>query len=248
MSRLEIKGFVEVSFSDWDGRVSTVVFLSNCNLRCPFCQNSDLVLRPGEMASLDLRTLTAYLRKSSSWIDGVVLTGGEPTLVDDLGGLAESLRNLGFPVKLDTNGTRPDVLRDLIGAGLVDYIAMDIKAPLDWRYERAAGVAVDLADVARSIDLVRSAAGVPYEFRTTLVPGIAGGEEVDAISRAIQGAAKYVLQQFVPDNCLDSGLRGAVPFTDAAAREFARRAGAHVKSCSYRGKTGTALSARGRPA
>lgn len=167
---------------------------------------------------------------------------------DGLGGLAESVRKLGFPVKLDTNGTRPEVLRDLLEAGLVDYVAMDIKAPLDWRYERAAGVAVDLADIARSIDLVRSAAGVPYEFRTTLVPGIAGGEEVAAIARSIEGAAKYVLQQFVPDNCLDSALRGAIPFTDAAAREFARRAGAHVKSCSYRGKTGTDFSSQGRPA
>jgi len=177
-----------------------------------------------------------------------VLTGGEPTLSDGLRDLIGSIRSLGFPVKLDTNGTRPSVLQGLLEDGLVDYIAMDIKAPLDSRYERAAGIAVNLADITRSADLVRSAARVPYEFRTTLVPGIAGEQEVDEIARSIAGAEKYVLQQFVPDNCLDSALRATIPFTDTAAREIARRAGAFVKSCFYRGKAGAALTSRGRPA
>lgn len=248
MASLEIKGFVEASFSDWDGKVATVVFLPGCNLRCPFCQNGDLILRFAELATVAFASLTGYLEKHTGWIDGVVLTGGEPTLHEGLADFIKSIRALGLGVKLDTNGTRPHVLENLFGAGIVDYTAMDVKAPLDQRYHRAAGVTVDLEAIRRSIDVIRSAGRDRYEFRTTLVPGLVEEGDVMEIARSLEGAGRYVLQKFVPANCLDASLRRAIPFDDAAAHDLARRAGAHVGRCFYRGKAGTVLSPPRGPA
>jgi pyruvate formate lyase activating enzyme len=242
MPSLEIKGFVEASFSDWDGKVSTVVFFPGCNLRCPFCQNGDLILRPAELPTVAFASLSGYLERHRGWIDGVVLTGGEPTLLDGLADFVRSIRALGLEIKLDTNGTNPRVIEDLFGAGLVDYTAMDVKAPLDERYHRAAGVRVDIGEIRRSIEVVRSRGQDSYEFRTTLVPGLVGEDDVMEIARSLEGAARYVLQKFMPDKCLDTSLRRAIPFTDAAAHDLARRATAHVGSCFYRGKAGTILS------
>ncbi|MFZ1946560.1 MAG: anaerobic ribonucleoside-triphosphate reductase activating protein [bacterium] len=245
MARLEIKGFVEASFCDWDGRISAVVFLAGCNLRCPFCQNGDLVLAPERLESTGFDTLSDYLCRNREWIDGVVLTGGEPTISDGLQELAGRLKALGFGVKLDTNGTRPDVVRQMIDRGLVDYVAMDVKAPLDERYGAAAGAAVDLGAIRSSIATVMSMPGEAYEFRTTLVPGLVGEGEVEEVARAVRGAARLVLQQFVPDKCLDTGLRGAVPYTDAAVEGMVGRAHAHVKRCFFRGKPGSVLPRKG---
>jgi pyruvate formate lyase activating enzyme len=241
-------GFVEASFSDWDGKVATVAFLAGCNLRCPCCQNADLVVRPERLATVPFDVLRAYLESHVGWIDGIVLTGGEPTLSEGLAGLIKPIRALGMGIKLDTNGTRPDALESLYAAGLVDYTAMDVKAPLDARYSRAAGVAVDLSAIKRSIDLIRSTGVDAYEFRTTLVPGLVGGDEVMEIARALEGAGRYVLQKFVPDNCLDTSLRRALPFGDQAALDLAGRASAHVGRCFYRGKAGTVLSPPRGPA
>lgn len=248
MAGLDIKGFVEASFSDWDGRVSTVVFLPGCNLRCRFCQNGSLILRPAELASVPFESLSSYLESHREWIDGVVLTGGEPTLLDGLADFVRSIRALGFAVKLDTNGTRPDALEDLFKADLVDYTAMDVKAPLDWRYHRVAGVSVDLEAIRRSITMIRAAGGDSYEFRTTLVPGLVEAGEVMEIARLLEGAGRYVLQKFVPDNCLDTSLRRAIPFDDAAALDLAKRVEAHVRRCFYRGKAGTILALPKGPA
>ncbi|MFH1219432.1 MAG: anaerobic ribonucleoside-triphosphate reductase activating protein [Candidatus Eisenbacteria bacterium] len=245
MKSLEIKGFVEASFCDWDGRVSSVVFLPGCNLRCPFCQNGDLILQPESMTSIDFASLRAYLSRNREWIDGVVVTGGEPTIWDDLPQLLLWIKDLGFPLKLDTNGTRPDLLKLLVDRGLVDYIAMDLKAPLDARYAVATGVHVDLGAITRSIEIVRSCPGDAYEFRTTLVPGLVGEQEVVEIARSIEGAARYVLQQFVPGNSLDKSLRRAIPYTDDFAFHLIGKARTHVRFCFFRGRAGTSPSLGG---
>jgi pyruvate formate lyase activating enzyme len=245
MASLEIKGFVEASFSDWDGRISSVVFLAGCNFRCPFCQNGDLVVAPERLESTGFDPLGKYLARNKDWIDGVVLTGGEPTLWDDLPDLARRIKSLSFAVKLDTNGTRPDMLRRLRDRALVDYVAMDVKAPLDGRYGAAAGAAVDLDAIRSSIEAVMSWPGAAYEFRTTLVPGLVGEAEVEEVARAVRGAARLALQQFVPDKCLDTGLRRAVPYTDAAIEKMVERARAHVERSFFRGKPGSVLPRKG---
>lgn len=247
MKGLEIKGFVEASFCDWDGKISTVIFLPGCNLRCPFCQNGRLVVEPESTPSVDFRLLRDYLVRNREWIDGVVVTGGEPTIWAELDHLLGDIKALGLGVKLDTNGTRPDVLKDLIDRGLVDYVAMDIKAPLDERYARLAGCDVDLDAIRRSIAIASSASrlGDAYEFRTTLVPGLVGEAEVVAIARAIPGAARYVLQQFVPENTLASDLRRAIPYSDDFVLHLVKMARPHVRFCFFRGKATAALSPGG---
>jgi pyruvate formate lyase activating enzyme len=241
MSKPAIKGFVETSFCDWDGKISSVIFLPGCNLRCPFCQNGPLVTGYEDLPTVDLDLIAGYLRGKRDWIDGVVITGGEPTIWAGLAELAADIKRWGFGVKLDTNGTNPDALRDLLGEGLVDYVAMDVKSALDERYHRAAGVTVDLEALRRSIAGLLSL-GEACEFRTTLVPGIVGGDEVEEIAKSIEGARKYVLQRFVPDNSLDRPLRQALPYRDDFIAQLVERAGTYVHKCFYRGRTGTALS------
>lgn len=244
MTHPEIKGFIETSFCDWDGCLASVIFLPYCNFRCPYCQNGILITEPETIPTIDLETVLASLEKRRGWIDGVVITGGEPTIYADLANLARTIKQRGFKVKIDTNGTNPDLLREIVKAGLVDYIAMDVKAPLDDRYSIAAGVEVDLRAISRSIEIVMSS-DLAYELRTTLVPGIIDQSAIESISSSIKGAKKYVLQRFVPDNSLDSSYRNLLPFCDdfvLRLRDIARR---HVENAFYRGKSGVVLSSKG---
>lgn len=241
MSKPAIKGFVETSFCDWDGRISSVIFLPGCNFRCPFCQNGALVTAPGELPTVEFDIIAGYLRSKSDWIDGVVITGGEPTIWAGLPELIREMKGMGLGVKLDTNGTNPDMVETLTGEGMLDYVAMDIKSALDERYNGAAGADVDLEAIRRSIDLLMSR-GDSYEFRTTLVPGLVGEDEIDSIARSIEGARKYALQRFVPDNSLDMPLRQTLPYQDDFIAQLVERAKVHVAGCFYRGKTGAGLS------
>jgi pyruvate formate lyase activating enzyme len=240
MTNPEIKGFIETSFCDWDGKISSVVFLPGCNFRCPFCQNAELIEAPAGLPTIQLDVVLHYLDSHRDWIDGVVITGGEPTIRRELASLIGSFRAMGLGIKLDTNGTRPDVLSRLLDGDLVDFFAMDIKAPLDRRYERAAGTPVDIDAIRRSIDIIRGHGD--YEFRTTLVPGLVGEAEVLEIAREIRGSKRYVLQRFVPENSLDSSLRQAIPYHDDFISRLVNAARRHVDSCFYRGKIGAELS------
>jgi pyruvate formate lyase activating enzyme len=241
MIKPEIKGFVETSFCDWDGKLSSVIFLPGCNLRCPFCQNGGLVTGFDALATIDFGLVQGYLEAKRGWIDGVVITGGEPTIWPGLPQLVRDVKGVGVGVKLDTNGTNPDMLYELAGEGLLDYVAMDVKSALDERYHKAAGTTVDLDAVRRSIGLVMSM-GDSCEFRTTLVPGIAGEDEVESIARSIEGARKYVLQRFVPDNSLDKSMRRALPYQDTFIAQLVERASNYVGECFYRGRIGAELS------
>lgn len=198
---MDVKGFIGISLVDWDGKNSSVIFLPNCNLRCPFCHNTKLVLQPGELPTIPLDRILNYLQKNTSWIDGVVITGGEPTLHEDLPTFCQKIAKIGFPVKLDTNGTNPKMIRSLISEGLVDYIAMDLKAPFtEEKYSRAAGVnmASLLPKIEQSIQVLL-AGKVDYEFRTTLVPTIHKPADIEAICDRIEGCRRYVLQNFRAD-------------------------------------------------
>jgi pyruvate formate lyase activating enzyme len=241
MSKPLVKGFVETSFCDWDGKLSSVIFLPGCNFRCPFCQNGPLITGDDALPTVESGLIGAYLKAKSDWIDGVVITGGEPTIWHGLPELAREIKGLGFGVKLDTNGTNPAMVEALMAEGLVDYVAMDIKSALDERYDRAAGVPVDIDAVKRSVDLLMSR-GDSYEFRTTLVPGIVGEDEIESIARSIEGARMYVLQRFVPDNSLDRQLRQTLPYQDTFIAQLVERAGNYVGECFYRGKSGAKLS------
>jgi pyruvate formate lyase activating enzyme len=217
---MDIKGAIDLSFVDWDGKVSFVLFLSHCNFRCPFCHNAALVLHPEKAETTPFERVETYLNKRRNWIDGVCITGGEPTLHRDLPELCSKLKKMGFLIKIDTNGTNPAMVKGLIEKGLVDYIAMDIKAPLTVKkYSKAIGVNAEkfLGKVKETVEtLLRS--GVDYEFRTTVVPTIhKKKEDIEEICRSIKGCKKYVLQKFdvsLGKETLDPDFRKLKPFTD----------------------------------
>ena len=229
-----IKGFVETSFSDWPGRVVAVLFLPSCNLRCPFCHNHELVLHPEKYPDFPWEVILEGLRKRRGWIDGVCLTGGEPTLHPWLSRLIRELKSdrrltlSGDPlaVKLDTNGTHPEVLENLLEDGLLDYVAMDLKSPLKPdRYSALTGVSYGEEQIDRIKASVRIllSGKADYEFRTTFVPALLDEEELYEVAHRVRGARRYTLQNFNPRGALDARLReGALLEPDLLRRMQSR--------------------------
>jgi pyruvate formate lyase activating enzyme len=223
MKSPEIKNFVPLSCVDWDGKVSAVIFLPNCNFRCPFCYNTTLVLNPEKLETKPFEEIRKHLRKNKGWLDGIVITGGEPTINEMLPDFCEKIKELELGVKLDTNGTNPAMVERLVEEELVDYIALDVKAPLKVEaYSKAVGVDAGnlLAKVEKTIQILLKDS-LDYEFRTTLVPTIHGEEDVEQICGKIQGCRKYVLQNFLGDvETLDPKLRNVKPFSSAEMERF----------------------------
>ncbi len=231
---MDWRGWVRTSLIDYPDHVATVLFSGGCNFRCPMCHNADLVRRPHELPQVAEQELWAFLERRRGMVDGVVLSGGEPTLQADLLPFLRRLRPFGLDVKLDTNGYRPDVLAALLEEGLVDCVAMDVKAPPD-KYALLSGLpAVDVEAISRSIDLLRGSA-VACEFRTTVVPGWLVEEDVEAIARWIAGARRYVLQSFRPVGTLDPALSQRVPYPAERLHEMAAVAGRWVEAVTVRG-------------
>ena len=200
-----IKGFLETSFIDWPGCLCSVVFLGGCNFRCPFCHNHLLVLQPQTFATIPLDHVLKRLAAMRPWLGGVCVTGGEPTLAPDLPELLHTFKAAAIPVKLDTNGTRPEVLERLLAEGLLAMIAMDVKAPLDQaKYDACAGTRVDMAAIRRSIGLIRSS-GLPHQFRMTVLPRLHSEADVVAWRDALAGSP-LKLQNFNPQSPLDAGF------------------------------------------
>jgi pyruvate formate lyase activating enzyme len=213
-----IKGFLETSFLDWPGRLAAVVFLGGCNFRCPFCHNAELVLEPQRLASIPLESVLGRLAALRGWVDGIVVSGGEPTLSPRLPELLGRMRAAGFAVKLDTNGSNPELLAQLLARGLVQAIDMDVKAPLEpGPYAALAGVPVRLDSIRESLELIRRS-GVPHRFRTTYVPGLHDRAAIARLRAALPAGSPHVLQAFNPGRVLDPALRSvAAP----AAEELA---------------------------
>ena len=223
MKPLEIKGFIDLSLVDWDGKVSAVIFLPGCNFRCPFCYNSTIVLRPEQLPTIPFKRIKHYLTEKRGWLDGVVITGGEPTIHTELPHLCRQIKELGLLVKLDTNGTNPQMIEELIAQGLADYIAMDIKAPLTIEsYSRATGVTMEklLNEVKRTLKFLMDN-HVDYEFRTTLVRTVHGVKDLKQMHRSLQGCRKYVLQNFKGDvETLDPKFKEIKPFSQLEMERF----------------------------
>ncbi len=215
---MEIKGVAGFSLADWDGKISAVLFLPKCNFRCPFCYNVTLVLHPEKKETIYFERVKEYLKKQKDWIDGVCITGGEPTLHSDLPDLCSELKEMGFLIKADTNGTNPAMIKELIEKELVDYAALDIKAPLTVeKYSQAVGVSAEnlLGKVKETIEILMRAK-IDYEFRTTVVPTIHEKKDIENICRGIKGCKKYVLQNFdvsLGKETLDSRFSKLKPFT-----------------------------------
>jgi pyruvate formate lyase activating enzyme len=209
---------------DWPGRVSATLYLSGCSLSCPYCQDDSL--RVPSATQIDWDRIVDHLDQNRSWLDGVVVTGGEPTEDPDLPSLLAALAEAGVPVKLDTNGTHPEVIRFLLSEQLVAFVALDVKA-VPSRYSEIAAVRGTAALVAESAEtIIRS--GVEHEFRTTVYPGAVDLDDLPRIARALRGGRLYALQQFRPGGTLDPNASAVRPFSVGALRRAARACSAHL--------------------
>jgi len=192
---MQIYGFQKTTLLDFPGRVASTIFTGSCNFRCPFCQNSSLVLRPGEEQLIPEEDIISFLRKRSGILDGVCITGGEPTLQKDLPAFAGKIKELGYEVKLDTNGYLPDVLKEVCESGLIDYVAMDIKSSRE-TYSNAAGLPdLDIHRIEESAAYLMSGT-VPYEFRTTVVRELHNADDFRRIGEWLAGCSAYYLQSY----------------------------------------------------
>jgi len=201
--RFNIKGFVPSSLVDWPDRICSVIFLGGCSFRCPFCHNSRLVLQPDSLPAVPVADVIEYLSERRNWIDGVTVTGGEPTWTKTLPDLLGILNYHGIRVKLDTNGSNPLLLERITREKLVHAVYMDVKAPLQTdAYSRAAGVRINPVIIKKSIQLLRKA---PLEvaFRTTVVPGFIAEPELEAIRRELGDAREFIVQRFRGSNTLE---------------------------------------------
>ena len=234
---MEFKGFIKTSVIEYPGKIVSVAFVGGCNFRCPFCQNPDLVLNPRSLPSTGEKEVIDYLLSKRKWLDGLGITGGEPMLQKDLPNFLSKIKKEGFLVEIETNGTNPGMLRDLVKKSLIDYLALDIKAPFEWeKYSKAAGIVDEnlFGKVKESVKILLSS-NIDYELRTTVVPGLVDQEDLISIARGLEGIRKYVLQQFVPKITLDKQYEKIKPYSKDKLEEMKEKIADCVEFCEIRG-------------
>lgn len=214
---MNFNGWEKLSLVDFDGNLTTTIFSSGCPFRCPYCHNSDLVLRPSELPVIPYEEIMSFLRKRQGVLEAVCISGGEPTLGDDLLIKMKEIKELGYKIKLDSNGFRPQVLKKAVEEGLVDLIAMDIKNSLD-KYGLTIGIPdFDTKPIEESIAFLKEG-HIPYEFRTTIVDEFHTEEDMEAIGKLIAGSPRYYLQLYIDsENCIERGFHSV---SEAKAQRF----------------------------
>ena len=227
---MRIGGLTRCSLIDFPGQVSAIIFTIGCNFRCPYCHNPELVDETVDI--IPTEDVLTFLRTRIKQLDGVTITGGEPTMHDDLIPFIKEIKALGFKVKLDSNGTNPEMLEKIINEHLVDYLAMDIKAPFS-DYASGVGRPVDIEKIKKSVRLIMSNT-IPYEFRTTVVKALLSSEDIINISKDIKGAKKYYLQKFVSTKILNPGFIKKTTYTDEEFKEIQKNAQKYVTECYIR--------------
>ncbi|MFA4941716.1 MAG: anaerobic ribonucleoside-triphosphate reductase activating protein [Patescibacteria group bacterium] len=252
-----IGGLQKFSLLDYPGIVSAIIFTKGCNFRCHFCYNPMLVWPEKRVGKLNITSaqtagekkdhplsyspqesieedgLFDFLESRQGKVEGVVITGGEPTIHQDLPEFIKKIKNLGYFIKLDTNGTNPAMIEKLIKKHLIDYIAMDLKAPKE-KYEKVTGVKVDFKKIEKSVKIIKES-NLPYEFRTTIAPGLLKKEDIEKMGKEIRGAEKWFLQKFQSEASLvDKNFQGQPAFMDKEMEEMAKIGKKYVGRCETR--------------
>lgn len=222
---MKIAGLLKSSLIDFPGYVAAVIFTQGCNFRCGFCHNPELLDITDNSKLLDTEEILKFLEQRKGKLDGVVITGGEPTMQSELYAFIKKIKELGFLVKLDTNGTNPKVLKQLLENECIDFIAMDIKGPLE-NYESICGK-TNLISIKESIDLVKNS-GLEYEFRTTVLPFYHKVSDFELVGELLKGAKKYTIQGFRPQITLESDLKTQRPFNLDELKEIGEIAKKYV--------------------
>ncbi len=235
-----IGGLEKFSLIDYPGHLSAIVFTKNCNFRCHFCYNPMLVWPDtGDRIQEDHPIINEddlldFLKSRIGKLDAVVITGGEPTLHSDLPGFITKIKEMKFKVKLDTNGTNPQMIAKLIEDNLIDYIAMDLKAPLD-KYDLVVGVQPDIKKIKNSIFILMEGK-LPYEFRTTIVPELLNKNDIKKMGETIKGAKQWYLQQFISETDLvNKNFNNAPSYTEEELKKMEEIGCAYVELCKLRG-------------
>jgi pyruvate formate lyase activating enzyme len=231
---MNIRGIYKTSLIDYPGKISAVLFTGGCNLRCRYCHNPDLADNWQEMVHSTDEEAIDLLRKRKNLIDGVTISGGEPTLSKDLFSFVERIKELQLAVKIDSNGLQPEVLGNLTAGGLLDYAAIDIKTSPE-KYRFLTNSDVDFGNVVRSIDILR-ASGIDYEVRTTCVPAYVTMDDLSSIRDAIGRVKKYFLQQFQREaRLLDRSWEIIEPYPVETLRQFREFILTFADRCEIRG-------------
>jgi pyruvate formate lyase activating enzyme len=225
-------GLTPLSLIDFPGKTAGIVYTIGCNFRCPYCHNPELVDETVENIISEEEVLL-FLKKRQEMLDGLVITGGEPTLHgENLLAFIKKVKDLGFLVKLDSNGTNPDILKRAIDEKLINYIAMDIKSPLV-KYSNTVGRPVNIEAIKESIELLKKNL-VPYEFRTTVIKSLLSPEDIEQLAEEISGAKRYFLQKFIPTKTLNPQFKKKVTYTDEEFKEFQKKISKHFDYCGIR--------------
>lgn len=250
-----IGGLQKFSLLDYPDKISAIIFTKGCNFRCQFCYNPMLVwpakvgkskyvqnfIRENGQAAEPQKVhpkikeddLFVFLHSRAGKLDAVVITGGEPCLQKDLPEFIKKIKNLGFLVKLDTNGSYPEIIAKILKEKLINYIAMDLKAPAQ-KYGETIGASTDFGKIKKSVKMIRQS-GLPYEFRTTVVPGLLNQDDISEIGKIIKGADKWYLQGFKSNsNLVNQDLKGKVPYNTRQMNEMAEIGRGYVKICKVR--------------
>lgn len=227
---MRIGGIEKCTFIDYPGFISAVLFTVGCNFRCPYCHNPELVEETVEEITID--NIWSFLKSRQGILDGVTITGGEPTLHDDLPCFIKKIKDLGFLVKLDTNGTNPDMLHELYMASLLDYVAMDIKAPFS-TYEQTVSRPIDVSKLISSVNYIMNS-GISYEFRTTAIKSLLSIDDFHEIGNSIKGASVYYLQKFIPTKLLNPAFRRKTVFTEDEFNVIQKIMMEYVDTCYIR--------------
>ena len=222
-----IGGIVKFSTVDYPGYVVASVFTIGCNMRCGYCHNPELVLPEQFADTIPEEEILEFLASRVGKLDGVAISGGEPTMQSDLPQFIARVKAMGLRVKLDTNGTNPGMLRQLIADNLIDFVAMDIKGPLA-KYQQIAARPVDLVAIQESIALIKA---IPHEFRTTIVAGQLVVDDFEQIGRLVKGAQRYALQYFTPGRTVSSQFVDAVSFTSDEMAKVQQTMQRYVAEC-----------------
>lgn len=227
---MRIIGIEKSSFIDYPGKISTVYFTAGCNFRCPYCHNAHIVEGLGK--EIKEEEILEFINKRKKFIDAVCISGGEPTLQNDLYDFIKKIKKMGFHVKLDTNGSNPGILKKLIDESLIDYVAMDIKAPLE-DYERVVNVKVAIQDIIKSIEIIRTG-GIDYEFRTTVCRELLSEEDIIALAESIKGSKRYIMQNFRDGDTVLAGPKKLTPYDMGVLGEVKKQIEGWFEICKVR--------------
>jgi len=252
---IEIGGLQKVTLIDYPGKLACTVFLIGCNFSCPWCYNPELVLpeKIKKHKKISEKYFFEFLKQRKGLLEGVAICGGEPTINKKLPNFIKKIKKLGYAVKLDTNGSNPKMLKNLVNEKLIDYVAMDIKTPLAQfsislprrqagnfpacarvsagrrfsKYDKATGVKADLNKIKKSIEIIKNS-GIDYEFRTTVVPGVHTKEDILQIAKEITPAKKYYLQNFQPEKTINPKFEKIRPFSQNQLKNIQKECGKYL--------------------